>query len=164
MVFFTTYLLCLHDVLLFLIPWSLEVPSQSIPSWPCLSPFQSVLQSSLVLPSFFVVYIFPLFSFIRFTYNFSCYAWLSSSLLDFPNQITHSIYHKFLDIVPLDFHILTFTFHCTEWSILSLSILLILSWFYLLKPYDFLQSRADLRNQYVVAKANIRSSRCFTSM
>lgn len=41
--------------------WTLHVCSQVIPSWPLMRPCQLFPQSSAVLPSFFVVDIFPVF-------------------------------------------------------------------------------------------------------
>jgi hypothetical protein len=56
---------------------------------------QFVCQSSLILPSF-IVNILPCPSSILLVI-FLCNLWLHCSPLDFPNQITHSIYLTFLD-------------------------------------------------------------------
>ena len=61
--------------------------------------------SSVFCSSSFLLYILPFPSFFHFIDHFLCNPWLSSSPLDSSNQISHSIQHTFLDIVPLHFDI-----------------------------------------------------------
>jgi len=58
---------------------------------------QFICQSSVIIPSFFIVNILPCPSPSILLFIFLCNLWLHCSSLDFPNQITHSIYLTSLD-------------------------------------------------------------------
>lgn len=100
-----------RNLLCFEIPWSRPICSQGIPTWACLWLFP--------IRSFFVADILLTPSFIHFTVHSLCNAWLFCLTVDFPNQITYSIQHTLRDLVPLHFHILTFTFDCIKFFLLK---------------------------------------------
>ena len=150
-----------NNIRLFEIPWS------RLLGLLCAS-FHFVSLSYVFLHSLFFIYIHPLPSFIHVIDHFLCNPWLSWFPVYSLNQITLSIWHSLFILFlctssfPLSHPVapgfssrVSCTFFLSAYNFCRSH--LCLPFFEL---YDFLQTRADLRNHRVVVKVSISSKHC----